>query len=110
MSAEMVTASQRPNQDWTLDQLAAYALERVATIRGFAKKTVEEAYLFGESLFYVKQIKKEGKDWVRCVGSDKHAYQFRSYYVPGLRRPAHDEIGTMLWAGSGLLILTAIQW
>lgn len=69
----MVSDSVRPKKEWTLDQLAAYALQRVATIKGFAKKTVEQVYLFGESLFYVKQIKKEGKEWIRWLDDQPYS-------------------------------------
>lgn len=63
----------RPTQDWTIDRLEKYSLSCVHRIAGFGRKTIQQTWLFGEALYFIRTIKLEGREWVEWVKAQPYS-------------------------------------
>ncbi len=74
ITAPIAQMTDRPKQDWTLEDLTNYAAVRADGLRRMAKQTLEELYLFGEALSLIRALKKgEGKKWLQWLSKQPYS-------------------------------------
>ena len=63
----IIAPTNRPSKTWTLKSLEKYALSRAVEIGTFGRKTLEQTWLFGEALCFIRESLKEKGQWMEWV-------------------------------------------
>jgi len=92
MSEHAPTDAARPDATWTLESLERYALERANVIHGFGRKTLVQTWLFGEALAYIRQIKTEGKEWMKWLKNQPYSHGTATNAIKLHERIPYDDL------------------
>lgn len=65
---------ERPTQDWTLSRLEKHASAHVSAASAFGRKSLVHHWLFGESLAFIKKLKRGRGEWMRWVKASAYSY------------------------------------
>ncbi len=82
----------RPNKSWTLDSLENYALKRAGAIHNFGRKTLEETWLFGEALGFIRERKKGSLVWMKWVATQPFSQSTATNAIKVSERVSFDEL------------------
>ena len=88
----IIAPTNRPSKSWTLEKLEKYALSRVAEIGNFGRKTLEQTWLFGEALFFIRESLKEKGQWMKWVETQTYSLSTATNAIKICARVTLDEL------------------
>ena len=87
-----ITATDRPSDNWSLEELESYALDRATEICNFRRRTLVETWLFGESLALIRNLKKEDRGWMNWVKTQPYSLSTAMNAIKLYERIIFDEL------------------
>ena len=87
-----ITPTNRPSKTWTLGALEKYALSRAGEISTFGRKTLEQTWLFGEALSFIRDIKKEEGQWMEFVNNQRYSMSTAMNAIKFSNRVTFDDL------------------
>jgi len=89
---QIIAPINRPSKSWTLDALKKYALSRAVEIGNFGRKTLEQTWLFGEALFFIRDYLKEKGQWMKWVETQTFSLSTAMNAIKVFERVTLDEL------------------
>ena len=87
-----ITATDRPSNNWSLEDLENYALDRASEICNFGRRTIFQTWLFGESLSMIRNLKKEDRGWMNWVKTQPFSLSTASNAIKVFERVSFEEL------------------
>ena len=87
-----ITPTNRPSKTWTLEKLEQYALSRAGEISTFGRKTLEQTWLFGEAVFFIRESLKEKGQWMKWVETQPFSLSTATNAIKAFERVTLDEL------------------
>ena len=89
---QIIAPINRPSKTWTLEKLEKYALSRVAEISSFGRKTLEQTWLFGEALSFIRESLKEKGQWMEFVKTQTYSLSTATNAIKAFERVSFEDL------------------
>jgi hypothetical protein len=92
MLQNIISSDDRPVKTWTLKQLESYAQKRSQEINSFGRRTIVQTWLFGESLFLIREIQKKNHKWMDWLKTQPFSVSTAATAVKFYERLTFEEL------------------